>query len=256
MEKQYVISVLKICIISGLLLALNAQQIPVPQMDDFQPIGGTNIIFILNYLEFVHRPHPQQNLENVVDVTDYEAIRLKQLEEQAAYERMLEQQNPGLDAHENHMNRAAHPGMQNFPHQSHDNSMGYRGHPGMDGMYDGGNMGNHRFNHHQQNMGMQNSQFPRKDNMMNQGSQQSNSSPGLLTSYFGTSWFSIIYEVVMLVFVGGFIVNCIFGKTINDKHAAAWYNANKQYFEERYQQIGNQDDQLKNLLPQNSSPIV
>jgi hypothetical protein len=53
-----------------------------------------------------------------------------------------------------------------------------------------------------------------------------------------SSWFGSLYEMIMLMFLIGFIFNCFFGKNQNDKYAINWYNANKQYFEERYEMIG------------------
>ena len=54
--------------------------------------------------------------------------------------------------------------------------------------------------------------------------------------YSGT--FGTIYEIMMILFLVGLVYNCLFGRNQNDKHALAWYNANKQYFEERYEHIG------------------
>ena len=50
--------------------------------------------------------------------------------------------------------------------------------------------------------------------------------------------FGTLYEIMMIFFLIGLVYNCIFGRNQNDKHALAWYNANKQYFEERYEHIG------------------
>jgi hypothetical protein len=72
------------------------------------------------------------------------------------------------------------------------------------------------------------------------------------SSWMGSTYGSI-YEILMIIFLGGFIFNCLCGKTLNDKYAIAWYNANKQYFEERYEMIGlkKEEDQLDFKMPDN-----
>lgn len=46
------------------------------------------------------------------------------------------------------------------------------------------------------------------------------------------------YEIVMVVFVIVFILNCWRGKTSNEGIANRWYEANKKFFEENYAHIG------------------
>ena len=89
---------------------------------------------------------------------------------------------------------------------------------------------------------------------MQQSYSNNNNSP---SAWFGGIYGSI-YEILMLIFLFGFIFNCFCGKNLNDKYAMAWYAANKQYFEERYEVIGrnNQEsDQLEFKMPENA-PII
>jgi hypothetical protein len=72
------------------------------------------------------------------------------------------------------------------------------------------------------------------------------------------SFYGSIYEMMMFLFLAGLVFNCFCGNTHNDKYAMAWYQANKQYFEERYEVIGlgNQEtDQLEFKMPDNL-PLV
>jgi hypothetical protein len=90
--------------------------------------------------------------------------------------------------------------------------------------------------------------FQNNQQQINSNNQNFNSPSSWLGSTYGS-----IYEVMMIVFLGGFIFNCLCGKTLNDKYAIAWYNANKQYFEERYEMIGlkKEEDQLDFKMPDN-----
>ena len=69
------------------------------------------------------------------------------------------------------------------------------------------------------------------------------------------SWYSgplgTLYEIMMLFFLIGLVYNCIFGKTHNDKYAIAWYNANKEYFEERYERIGLEKSEIEEIPKEN-----
>ena len=47
-----------------------------------------------------------------------------------------------------------------------------------------------------------------------------------------------IYEVLMVVFVVVFILNCMIGKSNNEKLANKWYNLNKKFFMKNYAHIG------------------
>ena len=52
----------------------------------------------------------------------------------------------------------------------------------------------------------------------------------------------VFYQLIMVFFVVSFVYNFFLGKNQNDKHALVWYNANKDYFEERYEYFGLEDD--------------
>jgi hypothetical protein len=60
----------------------------------------------------------------------------------------------------------------------------------------------------------------------------------------------------MFLFLGGFLFNCIFGNTHNDKFATAWYHANKQYFEERYEQLGISKEQEEENIKKFKTPMI
>ena len=50
----------------------------------------------------------------------------------------------------------------------------------------------------------------------------------------------------MIFFFVSFVYNYFLGKNQNDKHALVWYQSNKEYFEERYDYFGvDDDDKLK-----------
>jgi hypothetical protein len=63
---------------------------------------------------------------------------------------------------------------------------------------------------------------------------------------------SLFYQIMMIFFVVSFAYNYFLGKNQNDKHALVWYNENKEYFEERYDYFGVEDDD-KLKRPKNSS---
>ena len=63
---------------------------------------------------------------------------------------------------------------------------------------------------------------------------------------------SLFYQIMMIFFVVSFAYNYFLGKNQNDKHALVWYNENKEYFEERYDYFGVEDDD-KLKKPKNSS---
>jgi hypothetical protein len=139
------------------------------------------------------------------------------------------------------------PGMQGSRHMGghipgYPNMPGGMGRPGMQGMP---GRGGHQHNSMQSNS-FQNNQNINQNNNFNTPS-----------SWLG-SFYGPIYEMMMLVFLAGLIFNCFCGNTHNDKYALAWYNANKQYFEERYEVIGlgpQEEDQLEFKMPDNS-PLV
>lgn len=47
-----------------------------------------------------------------------------------------------------------------------------------------------------------------------------------------------IYEVLMIVFLVGFIINCINGKSANENMSKKWFIANSQFFQYNYAHIG------------------
>mmetsp|Transcript_17681 Transcript_17681/g.18328 ORF Transcript_17681/g.18328 Transcript_17681/m.18328 type:complete len:442 (+) Transcript_17681:39-1364(+) len=47
-----------------------------------------------------------------------------------------------------------------------------------------------------------------------------------------------IYEVIMMIFVAFFIMNCITGKAKNDAFATQWYKSNKTFFHRNYAHVG------------------
>jgi hypothetical protein len=140
-----------------------------------------------------------------------------------------------------------------------------QGHPpGMPG----GHMGGHIPGHPHMPGGMGRGGMPgmqgrggHHNSMQNsfQNNQQtfSNTNVNTPSSWLG-SFYGPIYEGMMFIFLAGLIFNCFCGNTHNDKYAMAWYNANKQYFEERYEVIGlgaQEEDQLEFKMPDNL-PIV
>ena len=66
---------------------------------------------------------------------------------------------------------------------------------------------------------------------------------------------SLFYQIMMIFFFVSFIYNYFLGKNQNDKHALVWYNSNKEYFEERYEYFGlEDDDNLKK--PKKTLPLI
>jgi hypothetical protein len=47
-----------------------------------------------------------------------------------------------------------------------------------------------------------------------------------------------LYEVLMLTFIIAFVLNCFYGKNLNENLAQKWYSVNKEYLEENYAHIG------------------
>jgi len=63
----------------------------------------------------------------------------------------------------------------------------------------------------------------------------------------------VFYQLIMVFFLVSFVYNFFLGKNQNDKHALVWYNANKDYFEERYEYFGlEEDDKLSKKIPRNN----
>jgi hypothetical protein len=131
----------------------------------------------------------------------------------------------------NHIGGGAHPGYQrNDYNEMNTNRMHQnRG---------GGNrhqMGGHgRHNQHGGGMGGSQHFNGNQDNIITNHNNRSYGPFGI----FSNSWMNSLYEIMMMLFFLSFIYNCFCGNNKNDKYALAWYNANKQYFEERYSDIG------------------
>ncbi len=64
-----------------------------------------------------------------------------------------------------------------------------------------------------------------------------------------------MYQVLMLLFLLGAILNCILGRGNNDKHATAWYNAHKTYFKERYN-MAISDEAIENNKNTYNTPMM
>ena len=58
-----------------------------------------------------------------------------------------------------------------------------------------------------------------------------------------SEYMNSIYQIMMVFFFFGFIYKFIFGNKQNDKYALAWYEANKDYFKERYEIFGLVEDE-------------
>jgi hypothetical protein len=59
-----------------------------------------------------------------------------------------------------------------------------------------------------------------------------------------------LYEIVMLLFLISFILNCFLGKAKNENLANKWFTANRQYLEENYAHIGvNTEYNTKGSVP-------
>ena len=67
--------------------------------------------------------------------------------------------------------------------------------------------------------------------------------------------FSLCSQILMIFFFISFIYNYFLGKNQNDKHALVWYNSNKEYFEERYEYFGLEDDD-KFKKPKSTIPLM
>lgn len=117
----------------------------------------------------------------------------------------------------------------------------------MNNAHMGGPMGMSNGVHEHQNMGHYNHHGGQHIHNNNQHFSNINTN--------SNSWFSgtfgTLYEIMMIFFLVSLIYNCIFGRNTNDKHAMNWYNANRQYFEERYEHIGLNKAEMEEL-PQNA----
>ena len=155
-------------------------------------------------------------------------------------------------------------------------------HPGLRNIENEGNLGgevpgmNRRFNHHPGNMpemmggehhrqghqnirnhdvNMKNLQNNHQEQVYSNNNNNNNKSYGFL-GLFNSSLANSIYEILMIVFLFGFVYNCFCGKNANDKYALAWYNANKQYFEERYAELGINNSDEEQIVQSDSLPII
>ena len=62
-----------------------------------------------------------------------------------------------------------------------------------------------------------------------------------------------VYQLIMIFFLVSFVYNFFLGKNQNDKHALVWYNSNKEYFEERYEYFGlEEEDKLTKKIIKNT----
>ena len=66
---------------------------------------------------------------------------------------------------------------------------------------------------------------------------------------------SLFYQIMMIFFIVSFVYNYFLGKNQNDKHALVWYQSNKEYFEERYEYFGVEDDD-KLKKPTSTIPLI
>lgn len=156
----------------------------------------------------------------------------------------------------------AHPGMRNLENQGNIGGMNRRfnQHPEMmrEMMGGGHRMQGHRNipNHNNRMNNFQKNQQQQiySNNNNNNNNNQNHGPFGIFNSSLANS----LYEILMMFFLLGFLYNCFCGKKANDKYALAWYNANKQYFEERYAELGikNNDDDDDEIVENDSLPII
>lgn len=146
-----------------------------------------------------------------------------------------------------HRMGGAHPGYRNIPHDERLEGMQYEGNRrGMHGNYQRG----HGRNHYQQN------NFNHRNDVNHNFYGNDNNKRYGPFGIFSNSWFNTIYEIMMILFLISFLFNCLCGSKKNDKYALAWYKANKDYFEERYSEIGlKKDDEIEDINP-DSLPII
>lgn len=159
----------------------------------------------------------------------------------------------------------AHPGFRNVePEGQHFGAAGagmnrrFNQHPGMMPEMMGG------AHHRQGHRNFPNNNGKRPNNFQNNHQQQihsSNSNNNINQNsgpfgIFNSSLANSLYEILMMVFLLGFLYNCFCGKNANDKYALAWYNANKQYFEERYAELGINNSEEGETIETDSLPII
>ena len=154
------------------------------------------------------------------------------------------------DMQNNRIGGGAHPGYRNADqrngHMHNNRGGGNHHHMGGQGRHNqqGGGMG-----------GMNQHFHGNQENTMGNMNNRSYGPFGI----FSNSWMNTLYEIMMMLFFLSFIYNCFCGNNKNDKYALAWYNANKQYFEERYSDIGLKKDEDTNGIQDintSSLPII
>ncbi len=154
-------------------------------------------------------------------------------------------------------NGGAHPGFRNMDPEADFGAGAYRRanqHEGMMPEMMGGA-------HHRQRQRNFPNNGMRVNNFNNNNQQQQIISSNNNQSYgpfgiFNSPWVNTLYEILMMFFLLGFIYNCFCGKNANDKYALAWYNANKQYFEERYAELGIKTGDDEVIVANDSLPII
>lgn len=65
-----------------------------------------------------------------------------------------------------------------------------------------------------------------------------------------------IYELLMVVFLFGFLYNCCFGRYKNDKSILHWYNINKELLSQNFDKECYYTQKDKNNLPNEDYPIL
>ncbi len=155
----------------------------------------------------------------------------------------------------------AHPAFHNMEHQDMRggamHNRRFNNHPGINrdhNMIAGGGHAGRNF--HSNGIRINNYQNNNQQIISNNNNMNSFGPFGIFNSSLANS----IYEILMMIFLLGFLYNCFCGKNANDKHALAWYNSNKQYFEERYSELGikngDEDDDNTSILYKNINIIL
>jgi hypothetical protein len=157
----------------------------------------------------------------------------------------------------------AHPGFRNVEPEGHFGAAGagmnrrFNQHPG--GMPEMMGGAHHRQGHRNfpNNNGMRANNFQnnQQQQILSSSGNSGNQSSGPF-GIFNSSLANSLYEILMMVFLLGFLYNCFCGKNANDKYALAWYNANKQYFEERYAELGINNSEEGEVVETDSLPII
>ena len=183
---------------------------------------------------------------------EYNEVNLDDIDINQAYyqEEAVEHKNDKEETKQENLNYDSDT---DFDHRNIKNNRGRYGHPGSNSFdeYD--------IRRHHRGMGG-NSHHSRGNNYNNYGGQtfvdnnynNNNSKSGFFNSFTSSG----IYQLLMIMFLGSFIYNCIFGNTQNDKFATNWYQANKQYFEERYEELGITKEQEEENIKMYNTPMM